>query len=167
MIHRLPMTLLLLVVFVSVGAGQDVVARSGSTAINWSALSHESRLSRETLIADKRITIRTHQKNSWSKLAEGTAYFYCKESGALLDGFPAKDRYRVMIFPTPQATKYSFEEVDSEGLLEQGIDVALLRRILRTNAPMGMSGPSTPFLLDVRFAAKRNPAKDAASPKPQ
>jgi hypothetical protein len=41
-------------------------------------------------------------------------------------------------------------------LLEEGIDVKLLRQVLRMNKEHGMSGPVTPFVLDIRFTAKWN-----------
>jgi hypothetical protein len=102
-----------------------------------------------------------------SKLKEGTVYFYCVESGALLDTVPIKDAYWVMIFPAPKATKFDFRVVDEEFLLKEGVDVKLLRQVLRMNKGQGMGGLSTPFTLDVRFTAKRNlPRETTKTTKP-
>ncbi|MFN9601953.1 MAG: hypothetical protein ACK6A7_00730 [Planctomycetota bacterium] len=78
------------------------------------------------------------------------------ESGALLDAVPIKDAYWVMIFPSAKATKFNFRVVDEEFLLNEGVDVKLLRQVLRMNKGQGMGGPSTPFTLDIRFTAKPN-----------
>ncbi|MEZ6136321.1 MAG: hypothetical protein R3C53_15610 [Pirellulaceae bacterium] len=60
-----------------------------------------------------------------------------------------------------KATKFDFRVVDEEFLLKEGIDVKLLRQVLRMNKGQGMGGPSTPFTLDVRFTAKWNLPKEA------
>jgi hypothetical protein len=83
-------------------------------------------------------------------------YLYCVESGALLDTVPIKDAYWVMISPALKATKLDFRVVDEDFLFEEGIDVKLLRQVLRMKKGQGMGGPSTPFTLDVRFTAKSN-----------
>lgn len=134
--------------------------------IDWLAISHNSRLSKKELLADTRISIQ--EKIPFSILAkEGPVCLYCMESGALLDAAPTKDAYWVMIFPAPKATKFDFRIVDEEFLLEEGVDVKLLRQVLRMNTGRGMGGPSTPFILDVRFTAKWNLPREATqSTKP-
>jgi hypothetical protein len=122
--------------------------------IDWPALTHDSNLSKKELLADTRVSIQ--EKIPFSKLKEGTVYLYCMESGALLDAVPIKDAYWVMIFPAPKATKFDFRVVDEEFLFKEGVDVKLLRQVLRMNKGQGMRGPSTPFTLDVRFTAKWN-----------
>ena len=121
--------------------------------IDWLALTHDSNLSKKELLADTRVSIQ--EKIPLSKLKEGTVYLYCVESGALLDAVPIKDAYWVMIFPNPKATKFDFRVVDEEFLLKEGIEVQLVRQVLRMNKGHGMGGLSTPFTLDVRFTAKR------------
>ena len=130
-----------------------------SERIDWLALTHDSNLSKKKLLADTRVAIQ--EKIPFSDLKEGTVYLYCMESGALLDAVPIKDAYRVMIFPDPKATKFNFRVVDGEFLLKEGIDVKLLRQVLRMNKEPGMGGPSTPFTLDVRFTAKWNLPREA------
>jgi len=125
-----------------------------SKRIDWRTLTHNSNLSKKTLLADTRVAIQ--DKIPLSDLLEGTVYLYCKESGALLDAVPIKDAYWVMIFPDAKATKFNFGVVDSDFLLNEGIDVKILRQVLRMNTGHGMGGPSTPFTLDVRFTAKWN-----------
>ena len=122
--------------------------------IDWPALTHESHLSKKELLADARVSIQ--EKIPFSKLKEGTVYLYCMESGALLDAVPIKDAYWVMIFPSAKATKFNFRVVDEEFLIKEGVDVKLLRQVLRMNKGQGMGGPSTPFTLDIRFTAKPN-----------
>jgi hypothetical protein len=127
--------------------------------IDWLALTHESHLSKRELLADARVSIQ--EKIPFSKLKEGTVYLYCMESGALLDAVPIKDSYWVMIFPSTKATKFDFRVVDEEFLLKEGVDVKLLRQVLRMNNGQGMGGPSTPFTLDIRFTAKWNLPREA------
>ena len=112
------------------------------------SLTHSSCLSKKDLRADERVTIQ--DKIPLPDLIGGTVYLYCKESGALLDAVPIKDTYWVMVFPNPAAKRYDFKVMDSEMLLEEGIDVKLLRQVLRMNKGHGMSGPVTPFVLDIR-----------------
>ena len=123
--------------------------------MDWLALTHDSSLSKKELLADTRVSIQ--ERISFSDLKKGTVYLYCMESGALLDAVPVKDAYGVMIFPDPKATKFNFRVVDADFLLNEGVDVALLRQVLRMKNGLGMDGmggPSTPFVLDVRFTAK-------------
>jgi hypothetical protein len=133
--------------------------------IDWLALTHDSNLSKKQLLADARVSIQ--EKIPLSKLKEGTVYLYCVESGALLDGVPIKDAYWVMVFPAPKATAFDFRVVDEEFLLKEGIDVKLLRQVLRMTKGHGMGGSGTPFTLDVRFTAKRNlPRETTKTTKP-
>ncbi len=136
-----------------------------SKRIDWLALTHDSKLSKKTLLADKTVAIQ--DRIPLSDQTEGTVYLYCEESGALLNAVPLKDAYRVMIFPMPQATKFNFGVVDTDFLLNEGIDVKPLRQVLRMNKGQGMGGPSTPFTLDVRFTAKWNRKRQTINiPKP-
>ena len=148
--------------FVLAWSVSDLIAQSevGIKTIDWLSLNHSSYVSRKDFLADERVTIQ--DKISLQELIDGkTVYLYCKESGALLDAVPIKDRYRVMVFPYPEAKRYNFEVVDSNFLHEEGIDVNLLRKVLRMNKGIGMSGPDTPFVLDIRFTAKWNRDRQA------
>ena len=141
----------------------QLIAQSegGNKTIDWLSLTHSSCLSKKDFRADERVTIQ--DKIPLPELVEGTVYLYCKESGALLDAVPIKDAYWVMIFPHTEAKRYNFKVVDSDILLEEGIDVKLLRQVLRMNKGHGMSGPITPFVLDIRFTAKWNRDRHASN----
>lgn len=143
-------------------SASQLIAQSevGKKTIDWLSLTHTSCLSKKDFRADERVTIQ--DKIPLPELIEGTVYLYCKESGALLYAVPIKDAYWVMIFPHADAKRYNFKVVDSVILLEAGIDVKLLRQVLRMNKGNGMSSPTTPFVLDIRFTAKWN--RDSYAP---
>lgn len=127
--------------------------------LDWQTLSHRSMLSKKELIADKRIKV--HDRLAFIDFEAGAVYLYCKESGALLNAVPTKDAYSVLVFPEPTATKFNFKKVTPEYLKREGIDVELLQKVLEMNRGQGMSGPSTPFTLDIRFTAKANRDKES------
>ncbi|MCC6509588.1 MAG: hypothetical protein IT423_10800 [Pirellulaceae bacterium] len=133
-------------------------------ALDWQARSHHSMLSKKELIADKRIKVQ--DRLAILDFEAGAVYLYCKESGALLDAVPTKDAYSVLIFPEPSATKFNFKKITPHDLQNEGIDVELLQKVLKMNRGRGMSGPSTPFTLDIRITAKVNRDKDSITASP-